>query len=141
MKTINNKIHFFGHNCFAKRCSFFPSQLSCFPFLASLEQKRNTFCENWNVAFYQITYHILQITVYWTIASKFNQFQNNNSHFLSSHVQNSEMFKGVQDVLDVQDSCIIYYIISNKQSLFWINYHAFCVIRSMFVYNPLIELF
>ena len=32
LKTNNNKILFFGHNCFAKRCSFFPSQLSCSSF-------------------------------------------------------------------------------------------------------------
>ena len=41
--TNNNKILGFKHNKFAKRCSLFPFQLGCFPFVASLEQKRKPF--------------------------------------------------------------------------------------------------
>ena len=65
-----------------KGVPFFQASWAVPPFLASLEQKSNTFCESWNVEYDQITYHILQITVNYTIASKFNQFRNDNSLYL-----------------------------------------------------------
>ena len=40
------------------------SKFQVYPFLASLEQKRNTFRANWNVEYNQITYHLLQIKIY-----------------------------------------------------------------------------
>ena len=60
-----------------KGVPFFQASWAVPPFLASLEQKRNTFCESWNFEYNQNTYHILQLTAYYTIASKFNRFRNN----------------------------------------------------------------
>ena len=46
------------------------------------------------------------------------------------HVQYSIMFKGVQDVLDVQDSKLLYQLISNGHSLYLYAFKMFC----MFIY-------
>ena len=85
-KQLNNKEEqqnngFWTFN-FWKRYSFFQASWPVFPFLASLAPKRNTFCENQNVDFNQITYYSLNITVHNTIASKFYQFRTNYSHYL-----------------------------------------------------------
>ena len=49
--TSNNKIMLLNIYILQKGVHFFPSQLGVFPFLASLEQKGNTFWEIWNVEY------------------------------------------------------------------------------------------
>ena len=55
----------FEHIFFQKGVPFFPSQLTCCSFSSQQqqEQKKNTFCENRNVYYNIITYHILKLTV------------------------------------------------------------------------------
>ena len=60
-----------------KGVHFFQATLFVFPFLASLEKKKNKFCEYWNTEQNLIIYHILQITIEWKIASLQVQFRNN----------------------------------------------------------------
>ena len=69
---------FLSINILQKGVHFFLASWPVSPYPARLKQKRNTFCENWNVLYNQITYHILQIKVFQIIAIKFNHFRNNN---------------------------------------------------------------
>ena len=57
-------------------------------FPASLEQKRNTVCENWNVVYITSTWFILHRTVKYAITSKLNQYRNNNFHYLLQKLGN-----------------------------------------------------
>ena len=62
--TNNNKIIVFEQLNFAKRCSLSQVSRSVSLLLASLDHKRHTFCQHFNVKYNKMTYHILQITVY-----------------------------------------------------------------------------
>ena len=76
------KIIDFENQNFAKRCSLFPSQLSCFSFSSQLGTEKEHLLKFWNVEYNQTIHHFLKITVYLIIACMFNQFRNNYSHYL-----------------------------------------------------------
>ena len=83
----------FEHKHSAKRCCFLQASWAVPPFLASLEQKRNAFCESWNAECNRITYQILQITVNYPVASRFYPFRNIYSHYLLGKLRNYQKKK------------------------------------------------
>ena len=69
-----NNILFLNIDIWRKGVHLFSKSAGLFVlFLACIELKRNTVCENWTAEYNQITY-ISQITIYLTIANKFYQF-------------------------------------------------------------------